>query len=255
MGNLIRMDIYRMRKAKSFWACIITAFVFALGQTPMLKLLAVLGKMLTGDEIIFPAASLADIFREPFPLLNAMLVLLSACFFCYADVENGYIKNIAGQMPKRGFTVLSKFIALIGHNLAFMLLGVIGNLAGTAIVQRITLEGDILGGLLVFVEKFLLIQSICAILVLVTASFRSKSLGIVLAVLMGMGLLGVLYGAIDAGLNQLLRLQGFSISNYMPDQLLNRASPDALTSILVSVVVTAIFLPLAIRVFDRRDVK
>ena len=59
MGNLIRMDIYRMRKAKSFWACIITAFVFALGQTPMLKLLAVLGKMLTGDEIVFPAASLA----------------------------------------------------------------------------------------------------------------------------------------------------------------------------------------------------
>ena len=30
MGNLIRMDLYRMNKAKSFRVCLILAFVFAL---------------------------------------------------------------------------------------------------------------------------------------------------------------------------------------------------------------------------------
>ena len=256
MGNLIRMDLYRMRKGKGFLVCLILAFVFAFMQTPFAWLLTLLGRMISGEVIpLAPTAPLTEILSNPLPLLNAMLVMLSACAFFYADVEYGYIKNIAGQMPKRGFTILSKFIAIIPHNLLFMLAGVIGNLIGTLIFQRISFEGDIAHSLLVFVLRLLLLQSICSILLLVTSGLQSKPLGTVLAVLLGMGLLGVAYMGIDAGINQLLHLEDFSLARYMPDQLLGKANPPTLDAILVSAVTTAIFLPLSIRVFDRRDVK
>ncbi len=256
MGNLLRMDLYRMTKAKSFWVCVGIAFALALLQTPFAWGISLVARMFTTETVAFPkTALLSDIIADPFPLLNGMLCLLSACAFFYADVENGYIKNIAGQMPRRGFTILSKFMAAIPHTLLFMLAGIIGNLIGTVIFQQITADVEILNSVLTFLMKLLLLQSICAIMLLVTSSFQNKSLGTVLAVLMGLGLLYVVYSMIDSGINQIWKNKGFTVADYMPDQLLGRPKPPVLDSILVSAVTTAIFLPLSIRVFDRRDVK
>ena len=256
MNNLIRMDLYRMRKSKGFRICLVLAFAFALLMTPMVWGLTKVGRMLSEEMSAFPdTALLTDIIRDPFPMFNAMLALLAANAFFFADIEHGYIKNIAGQMPKRGFTILSKFIAAIPLNLLFMVAGVAGNLIGTVIFQRIDLSGDIVGSVLVFLVKFLLIQGICAILLLVTASCRSKSLGTVLSVLFGSGLMGLVYTGISSALNSLLKLKDFQLGNYMPDQLIGILNPDLVTSLIVAVVTGAVFLVLAIRVFDRRDVK
>ena len=256
MNNLIRMDLYRMRKSKGFWICLVLALAFALLMTPLVWALASLGRMFSEEMTPFPAtALLTDIIKEPFPMFNAMLALLAANAFFFADIENGYIKNIAGQMPKRGFTILSKFIAAVPLNLLFMTAGLVGNLIGTAVFQQIDPSGDILQSVLVFLVKFLLIQSLCVILLLVTASCRSKSLGTVLSVLFGCGLLSLVYSGISSGLNSLLNLNNFQLGNYMPDQLLSTLDPSLATSLIVAIVTNAVFLLLAIRVFDRRDVK
>ena len=134
-----------------------------------------------------------------------MLVLLSLCYFFYADVENGYIKNIAGQMPMKGFTVLSKFQAAIVHNLIFAAAGIVGNLIGTMIVQRLVVDGAVLDSIRVLALKLLLFQSLCAILLLVVFTFRSKSLGMILAVLFGLGLTSLIYLGINEGLAALRR--------------------------------------------------
>ena len=256
MANLIRMDLYRMRKAKGFWVCLILAFVFALCITPMGKLLEVIARLISDEvNVTSQIKPLAEIIGNPFPLLNAMLAMLSACAFFYADVENGYIKNIAGQMPKKGYTILSKFAAIALNNLLFMLVGVAGNLLGTVFLEKITAESGVMSSVGTFALKFLLMQSICAILLLVSSSLRNKSLGTVLAVLLGTGLLSLVYLGIDAGLAKLLPNIDFSISEYMPDQLLSASKPAALDSILSSAATIAVFLPLAIRIFDKKDVK
>ncbi len=256
MANLLRMDLYRMRKAKSFWICLGIAFALALLQTPLAWGLSMVGRMLSAEALPFPTtAQMSNILRDPFLMLNGMLCLLSACSFFYADMENGYIKNIAGQMPRRGFTVLSKYLAILPHNLLFMVAGIIGNLIGTVLFQQIVLDGEILDAVVSFLMKILLIQSVCAILLLVTASFQNKSLGTVIAVLMGLGLMSLVYMMIDTGLDQLFQNKGFSVSDYMPDQLLGQLKPPVLDSILVSLATTALFLPLSVHVFDRRDVK
>ena len=95
-------------------------------------------------------------------------------------------------------------------------------------------------------------------MLLVTASLRSKTLGTILSVLLGLSFLSsLIYGAINNIPNKLLGLKDFDLNRYMPDQLLSREPKDlsALTAILSAAVTTAIFLPLSIRLFDRRDIK
>ncbi len=256
MRNLIHMDLYRMKKIRTCLICLALAFVFALLMTPALKLLDMLGTMLGGEASTFPkTTTLRNILSDPFPMLNSMLAMISLCSFFYADHEGGYIKNIAGQMPMRGFTVLSKFFASIVHNLVFALAGLAGSFIGTMLFQRITPDGMVLEGIRICLMRLLLLQGITAILLLVTGSFRSKPLGTVLSVLLGVGLLTLVYSGFEAALHQIPFLKDFTFSPYMPDQLLQSPVPGTLESLASAGVCIALFLPLAVRAFDHRDIK
>jgi len=256
MAKLIRMDLYRMLKARPFYICLILMFVLALISSPAAKLLYTLATSFSSEVTdAFPAEkNISDIIGNPFPIMGLMMILLSLCYFFYADVENGYIKNIAGQMPMKGFTILSKFVAAIVHNLIFTVAAIIGNLIGTLIVQRIAMDSGAADSVRILFLKLLLLQSICAILLLVVSTFRSKPLGMILAVLFGLGLTPLLY----MGINEILKPvfgKGTDISNYMPDSVMGEDPLDTVKAILVALVTGGIFLPLAIRIFDRKDVK
>ena len=256
MGNLIRMDLYRMLKAKAFIVCLILAFMLALASAPLAKLLFSLASSFSSEinETYAAEVNLSDILSDPFPMLNLMLILLSLCYFFYADVENGYIKNIAGQMPMKGFTVVSKFLAAIVHNLIFAAAGIIGNLIGTILVQRIVADSNILDSVRVLVLKLLLLQSLCTILLLVVSTFHSKPLGMILAVLFGLGLTPLLYLAINEGLRPIFG-ETTDISDIMPDTVMSEKPLGTLKALLVAIVTGVIFLLPAVRIFDHKDVK
>ena len=256
MGKLIRMDLYRMVKFRSFPICLIIAFALALADAPFGKLMFTLASSLSSTiSEAFPAeVNLSDILRVPFPMINQMLMLLSLCAFYYADVENGYIKNIAGQMPMKGFTVLSKFIATAVHNIIFAAAGIIGNLIGAMIVQRVVMDGGMLESVRVLVLKLLLLHSICAILLLTVATLQSKSLGMILAVVFGMGMTPLVYSGINEALKPLFG-EGTDIRPFMPDCVMNETPLSTVKALAVAVVTGAIFLFPAIRIFDRKDVK
>ena len=255
MGNLIRMDLYRMNKAKSFRVCLILAFLFALFSTPLDRLMYTIGNLLNVENLgAFPETeNLCGMIGNSLSSVTALLALLSVVSFYHADMEAGYIKNIAGQMPRRGYSILSRFIASVVLNLVFMLAALAGNLIGTVALQRIVVDGSLLESAGLFLLRLLLLQSICSILLLVTASFRNKSFGMILAVVTGLPLLTLVYLAINTGLDQLFK--GFSIIPYMPDQVMREPNPDVIRAFLVSAVTIGIFLPLSIRIFDKKDVK
>ena len=256
MAKLIHMDLYRMLKSKSFLLCLLLSFVLAVSGTPVSRLLFTLTTSLAGDTTtLFPAEALfSSMLSEPFPLLGLLLLMLSLCYFFYADVENGYIKNIAGQMPMKGFTVLSKFIVAVVHNLFFVALNIIGNLIGTVFIQRIVMDAQVLDSLRVLALKLLLVQSLCALLLLAVTTLRSKSLGMVLAVLFGLGLTPLIYMGINEGLKPLFG-QETDISRFMPDTVMNEEPLDTLKALAVAIVAGAVFLIPAIRIFDLKDVK
>ncbi len=256
MGNLIRMDLYRMNKGKAFRACLLVAFILALGATPFEWGMIQLSRMIApNDPAKFKdSVSLAYLISHPVSSTILMLAFLSIVAFFFEDMESGYIKNIAGQMPKKGYSVLSRFIAAIPHNLAFMLTGLIGFLLGSLPFQKITLDGSILESIGTFLLKLLLMQSICAILVLIATSFRNKSLGMILAVLLGLPVMTLVYLGINSGLQQVFG-KSFDMTPYVPDQLLKEEYPNAIRAILVSAVTICIFLPLSIYLFDKKYVK
>lgn len=261
MAKLFNMDLYRMFKARSFRVLLALTFAIALGTMPMLKGLYDLAKSLSPEgitESFVATGTLSSLISSPFSLMTLLLILLSVVFFFHADMENGYIKNIAGQMPRRGFSILSRYLVAIVHNAVFMVTAVVGNIIGTMLVVKVSADSAIVTGIGAFLLELLLLQSICAILLLVTASFRSKSFGIILAVLFGVGATSLLYSAVDSGLDLLIK--GFKIGPYMPDTLLTNPF-DAngkllvLRSVLSAAVTIGIFLPLSVGVFDKRDVK
>ena len=256
MGNLIRMDLYRLLKSKAFLICLVLAFVIALAGAPFGKLMFTLASSLSSEinETFAAEVNLSEILSAPFPMINLMFALLSLCVFFNADVENGYIKNIAGQMPMKGFTVLSKFTVAGIHNLIFAAVGIIGSLIGAMLVQRVIPDGNVLDSLRVLVLKLLLVQSICAMLLLAVHTLRSKSLGMILAVLFGLGLTGLIYLGINEALRPLFG-DGADISKIMPDAVMQEKPLDTLKALAVSIVAGGLFLVPAIRIFDRKDVK
>ena len=231
MANLIRMDLYRMARAKRFWICLALAFLFAASVTPLSELIIKLAGLFGEAEVKSETSvSFISLLSNPFPA-------------------------ITGQMPDKGFTILSKFIAILPHNLLFMLAGVAGSLLGSVFFRRITMQGDVLEALRVIALKLLLMQSLCCLLLLATTALQSKSLGTVLAVLMGLGMMSLIYLAIDSGLNAMLPKKNFAIGDYMPDTLLGEEAPKTLRAILSALITGGIFLPLTIRIFDKKDVK
>jgi len=57
-----------------------------------------------------------------------------------------------------------------------------------------------------------------------------------------------------SGLQQLFNSE-ITITPYMPDQVLKENNPGIVRALLVSAVTIGVFLPLSIRVFDKKDVK
>ena len=256
MGKVIKMDLYRIRKERAFWVYIIIAFLSGVVLTPAAKLGAILLGSWAGEASKFETViNLSEILKNPFPLLNAMLIMLSANTFFYSDVESGYIKNTAGQMSRKSYSIFSKFTAVIFHNILFILVGILGNVLGTLPFRHIVFDSAVLGACGTVLLKVLLLQSLCSVLLLTTAVFRNKALGSVLSVLFGMGLLYLVYIGIDSGLDRLFPKKNFAISDYMPDQLLTSDDPEVVVSIVVSLVTIVIFLGLSMFIFDRKDVK
>ncbi len=262
MVNLIRMDLYRMRKNKSFLIILILAALISFAQAPVLKLLTILMTSLAkvnGDSapegLLAPSVTLVELLEDPFPVLTCMLTLISVSGFFYADIANGYIKNIAGQMPKKGYTVLSKFIASIAHNLLFMTVCVAMNLLGSVLFQKVTIGSGLVSAIGIFLLKLALLQAITSIILFFTTALKNKSLGTVAAVLMGTGLLFIAYMTIDGLIGQIFHTDFTFLQTYMPDQLIGDTEPKVLDSILSSAVTILLFLILSIQIFDRRDVK
>jgi hypothetical protein len=252
------MDIHRMFKARSFKVCLAFAFFFGFCRMPLAKLFSMLLRFLPASaslEGLLPkSVTLTSILENPFPVVNSMLIMFSVCYFYYADIEHGFIKNIAGQVSKKGYTMISRFIAVILHNLIFIAAGIIGNLIGNVLFIKVTMGENLPQVLGALGLRFLLLQGVCAILLLVTCALKSKTFGMVLAVIFGTGAMTLIYMSIDTAFHMAFK-KTIEIENYMPDQLMDATAPPVVPGLPVAIITIVLFLILSVRIFDRREVR
>ena len=260
MADLIKMDMYRLFRTKVFYVMLgaVTAACFA--TTVLAKVLTDLfSKTAEGAEAaaLYPASvALSDILASPFAFSALfILVFISLISFTYADIANGFVKNVAGQLPHKGDTVISKFAVILVHNAIFTLFAALGSAAGEMTVRTVVVDSQTGRGVITMLAKILLLQSLSAIILFVTTGLKSKTFASVAGVIISTGLLGIVYFGIETILEKLFKLS-VDLSEYAPDQLLTKAGQAAFgNAFIVSAIVSVLFVVLTVKVFNRRDVK
>ena len=264
MGKLIKMDIYRLFQSKLFWilggVLFAIEFFMSFGLPFLLDMLKNFSDK--PDSIAANSkVSFSSLVSEPVSGFLLILMFASVTAFLYADIRNGYIKNIAGQLPKKGYTAVSKFVVSIIHNLIFMFFGFMGSFIGHLLCPKTTIVYDnmILSALVIFALHLLLSLAMVSIILFLTTGLRNKTIASVVGVLFSVGALSLLY----MGINKLLEVVGlkeFDIGNYMPDQLYGQkfdlaAVNSVISAALVGITFCAVFLFLTIAIVNKRDVK
>ncbi len=292
MGNVIKMDIYRLLTSLSFKVCLIVVFLLNLADGPIQKLTYHLGKMLlksSGDEDSQKALEnmgewvaefhFGNLIANQLGVICTVVLLLCIVYFCYADIQHGYIKNIAGQLPSRGHTIVSKYAVIQFTVIVFYAVSVIGNFIGQLIVGRkpifdmyISGELDLETGesaagqtftmLQAFAEfgvKFLLLTAVCSLILLLTTGIGSNVAGTIVAVVCGAGFTGLVYSGISAGINKLFSFkEDFVLSDYMPDSLYRTdlfAEEQVLRGLIVGIISIFILMFFTTRLYNKKDIK
>ncbi len=270
MVDLFKMELFKLRKSKVFWGCCIAIFVICFALPLLGKAFAsiLMSIVQNGNdpEMLANAQKVVDEYNKPFLfsyLLKApfgglsisfILVFISAAVFMHMDIGNGYIKNIAGQIPSRGHSCYGKFAAVCVQALVYMLFGFVGGLAGQLIARGVEFDSEIGSGIGEFLLKWLLVCGLDAILLFFTTGLGNKVLGIVMAAILGTGTLNLIYLPLNYGLGMLFH-SDINITEYAPDQMLNAVNINIPAALIGGAALIVVFMFLTVKLLNKKDVK
>lgn len=273
MFNLIKMDFYRLLHSKVFrngvLAATIIAFLGLLLNLGVLEILKLgMQDSTTGAEemgLIFPIVSwlggvdFADVIFLGTGTASLFVACMMIASFVGAEQSCGYVKNIAGQLPNRGMTIISKYVVACFIQLFVLLIFTIVSILCTQLFFGSYINAYSIGALVEgLLLRFLLYCAIDAVLLFCCVFAKSHALAMVVGAILGIGVTGLAY----LGANALLGMLkiNVNISMIMPDGINGLISATSLgtiavRAIIVSVIFIAVFLSAAVWLFRKRDVK
>lgn len=278
MLNLLRMNNRRIFRSKMFAIAFLVILVTSIASAPVERALmkAVVGFAVSveteskssesesentaalGDALgTTEAAKVSEIIADPFVItFLPLFILLLVVSFSYMDIENGFIKNIAGQQPKRSRVAVSKYLTIMLSNLVLMLTALIGQVISKYIVGKVEIDaGAIPQAVYMFGVRWLLLLALSALLLFLTVGIGAKPLALVTAVLAGTGFLGLIYLGIDTAIQNMLHIQNLSLVDYAPDQLLTQPGYEGPRAVIVGITFSVVFMLLTVLRADKTDVK
>lgn len=278
MLNLLRMNNRRIFRSKMFAIAFLVILVTSIASAPVERALmkAVVGFAVSveteskssesesentaalGDALgTTEAAKVSEMIADPFVItFLPLFILLLVVSFSYMDIENGFIKNIAGQQPKRSRVAVSKYLTIMLSNLVLMLTALIGQVISKYIVGKVEIDaGAIPQAVYTFGVRWLLLLSLSALLLFLTVGIGAKPLALVTAVLAGTGFLGLIYLGIDTAIQNMLHIQNLSLVDYAPDQLLTQPGYEGPRAVIVGITFSVVFMLLTVLRADKTDVK
>ena len=270
MLNLIKMDLYRLFRTKSFK---IGLMISAALSFLFVAVLAIISNIIP----LFPEETQMAMSMLPFAdwrnnvnlyelimsatlILSLMVSAVLASNFISDEQANGYVKNIAGQLKDKGMMNVSKFVALAVMSLSVMLAYVLGATVSGLIFLNSAISYDGFGQFLaVFGTKYLIYLSVNAIILFLCTLTKSKSVSIAFGVLFGSGATIVAYNLISTFALFVLKVD-FPIASYVPDGLIFGLTMDApaaalLKAVIVGVVYIGLFMTFSIMIMRKRDTK
>ena len=274
MLNLIRMDLYRLLRSKTIRIGAIVALaiaflgmLFNFGVIELLKITiqerpesaAEWRGFLSADWMY--GVDFADVVLTGTSALSLFLSCMLVASFVGAEQSCGYIKNVAGQLPNRGMTVVSKYIVTcIVQIMVFVIYTIVSIICAFAFFKQYIIAysiGALVCGLFL---RILVFCAINAIVIFFCTFTKSHAIAMVVGAILGIGITRVLYAAVS-GLLGLLKID-IDVSKFSPDGLNDLINVYELTTsniavriVIVSVIFIAVFVTSAAFVFNKRDVK
>ena len=273
MLNLIKMDFYRLFRTKAVRRGAIVAAIFAfftsllnLGILEIVKLSLEDDPNAANDIGVFfsivswlNGADFADIVLTGTGMLSLFVSCMIAASFVGGEQSCGYAKNIAGQLPNRGFMVASKFVATCFIQLMVLVIyTVVCSICAGIFFNEYIIGysiGAMLGGLAL---RFLLFCAVDAVLLFFCTLTRSHAVSMVIGAIFGIGVTSLVYKLV----NMLLSMVNITIDveKLMPDGINGLISASSLGDIVARVFIVAavfvtVFLTGAMMLFKKRDVK
>lgn len=275
MLNLIKMDLYRLFHSKAIKIGMIAAALLAvLGLLLNLGILAVADFAMTesGDvesvaslSLFFPAVAwlegtdYATIVFAGTGTFSLFVACMVSANFISSEQSCGYVKNIAGQLPDRSYTVISKFLVTALVNLIILVIYVVVSCIFAPIFFKKYIATYSIGSLIALLSLRLLLNlAINAVILFLCTLTKSQSLAMVIGAIFGIGITKLAYLALQTLLG-VIKIS-FKISDYMPDGIDGLLSVETLgtlapKAIIVSIVFMAVFLFGSIFLMKKRDVK
>jgi len=287
MFNLIKMDLYRMVHSVSFKVMLVVVVAiafFTIGMTSydvtyakeqmengMVqqnedipeddKMVIEVGISVTSSDSWIEEVPFSELVNEN--MKSNMLLLLCVIFvplFVHAEYKNGYIKNIAGQLPNRGVLVVSKLVA-VSVQILILFVGYIlwAGIAGKIFFKDTLVLGEVTDLLFGSAVHYLLCLAVGYIVLMLTMVTRSSALSLTFGVLCSTGFSALLYNGINVAIASITGKKGFDIGLYTPEMNVAQINFDmeagALTRVLVvGLVYAAVAAGIAITVMKKRDV-
>lgn len=253
MFNLIKMDIHRLLHSKSTWIMI----CFVIG-------LAVFSVTMTNSDIEFmkddPAAVTETMEERPVGIyveaqpewvngtieigsvvsvemrsqLLAILCVIFAAIFTNADYKNGYIKNIAGQFPRREQLVASKFIVIAFQVLVMVVVFTISIVASGYVMWGSDFYLGSITELFQYLGvQYLLNLGIAAVMMLLCILTYSTAFSMTSGILLCSGLAVPIYSLINKAINGVKTGLEFDINKYILDGNITMLLYDSTSEVMV----------------------
>ena len=280
MFNLIKMDTHRLLHSKSTW--IIICFVIGL---------AVFSVTMTNSDIEFmkedPSSATetiegrtVGIYVEARPewvngdieigsivsaemrsQLLAILCVIFAAVFTNADYKNGYIKNIAGQFPRREQLILSKFIAIAMQ--VFIMITVF-TLSIVASGYMLWGSNFYLGSATELIKylgvQYLLHLGVAALMMFLCILTHSTAFSMTTGILVCSGLVVPVYSLINKAVNEMKTGLDFDLNKYILDGNITMLRFDSTTEVMarglaVGAAFAIVSLIFAMIIMKKRDIR
>ena len=276
MLNMIKMDLYRMFRTKSMYVVWIILAVSVLFTTFLCKTdYDLLSKEDTvrqeqfaeptaeninvGMMVTLPTVTVYDIFfANSQGKFYALFLVIFAVMFSTADIGSGYIKNIGGQVQKRGALIFSRSIALAVFTVltmagVFLLQG-----AANYIVFKELTWGSSKAVLSYFLTELALHYALVLICMAIAIILKNNVISMVIAICLTMNIMSIVYGLINSAVRK-MGIQNFQIYKYTITGKLsllsmNPSGNECLAAFGVAIVFAVIMIAASSAVFQKRDI-
>ena len=281
MLNMIKMDLYRMFRTKSLYVIWIVLAVALLITTSLCKTdydslneedavqqeqiaEPTAENMNVGMMVMLPTepgekVTVFDIFfANSQGKFYALFLVIFAVLFSTADIGSGYIKNIGGQVKKRGALIFSRSIALAVFTVLTMAGAFLFQAVANYIVFRELTWGSSKANLSYFLTELALHYALVLICMAVAIILKNNVISMVIAICLTMNIMSIIYGLINSAV-QKMGIQNFQIYKYTITGKLsllpmNPSGNECLAAFGVAIAFAVIMIAASSAVFQKRDI-